>query len=150
MRKEILSAIETLPGVFHANTWGQPLEENLIELLIEKANLDPKRKARLCLHPAPNEIMQVTYIAFSRSYSDKIHKHPHRPEVIIPIYGLARHSIYDHDGRILRSQMLSGNNPVASITAINSLHNLEVLSDNFVMIEVGTGPFMPTSTIYID
>ena len=149
-RREILSAIETAPGVFHANSWDQPLEENLIELLIEKANLNPKRKARLCLHPTPNEIMQVTYIAFGSSYSDKIHKHPYRPEIIIPIYGLARHSVYDHDGTILRSQILNSNNPVASTTGINSLHNLEVLSENFVMIEIGMGPFMPTSTIYID
>jgi cupin fold WbuC family metalloprotein len=150
IRKEIRSATETTSGVFHANKWGQQLEENLIELLIEKASLNPKRKARLCLHPTPNEIMQVTYIAFCRPYSDQIHKHPHRPEIVIPIYGVALHSIYDHDGMILRSQTLDGENPVASITEMNSLHNIEVLSDNFVMIEIGTGPFMPTSTIYID
>lgn len=39
MSKEILSARETMPGVFHAAAWGQPLEENLLELLIESAKI---------------------------------------------------------------------------------------------------------------
>lgn len=148
IRKEILSATETMPGVFHAAAWGQPLEENLIELLIEKAKLNSNRKARLCLHPTSDELLQVTYLAFSSPYSDRVHRHPHRPEVVIPIHGLARHSTYDNEGRILRSELLDGNNPVANSTEIDSWHALEVLSENFVMIEIGTGPFLSTSTEY--
>ena len=149
MEEHILSARETLPGVFHALTWGQPLEENLLELLIEKAQSNSNRKARLCLHPTSDELLQVTYLAFSSPYSDKVHKHPHRPEVVIPIHGLARHTTFDFEGRILRSQVLDGNNPVASSTQIDSWHALEVLSESFVMIEIGTGPFLPTSTEYL-
>lgn len=148
MPKEILSARETVPGVFHAAAWGQPLEENLIELLIEKAKVNSNRKARLCLHPTSDELLQVTYLAFSSPYSDKMHKHPYRPEVVIPIYGLARHSIFDLEGQILRSEVLDGNNPVANSTQVGSWHVLEVLSESFVMIEIGTGPFTSTSTVY--
>jgi len=148
MQNEIFSATETMPGVFHAHAWGQPLEENLLELLIEKAKINLNRKARLCLHPTFDELLQVTYLAFSSPYSDKVHKHPHRPEVVIPIHGVARHSTFDSEGRILRSQVLDGNNPVANSTQVNSWHALEILSDSFVMIEIGTGPFVSTSTVY--
>jgi cupin fold WbuC family metalloprotein len=148
MPKEILSANETMPGVFHAAAWGQPLEENLLELLIEKAKMNAHHKARLCLHPTSDEFLQVTYLAFRKPYSDKLHRHPHRQEVVIPIHGLARHSTFDHEGRVLRSQVLDGNNPVANSTQIDVWHSLEVLSESFVMIEIGTGPFVSTSTIY--
>lgn len=148
MREEILSAKETMPGVYHAAAWGQPLEENLLELLIEKATENINRKARLCLHPTSDELLQVTYLAFSSPYSDKVHKHPHRPEVVIPIFGQARHSSFDFDGQILRTHLLDGANPVANSTQQDSWHSLEVLSESFVMIEIGTGPFVTTSTVY--
>lgn len=70
-------AKETLQGVFHAHNWGQDFSEDLLETLIQEAKHNSNRKARLCLHPNPNEPLQVTYIAFSSPYSDRIHKHPH-------------------------------------------------------------------------
>ena len=70
------SIIETNPGVFHLRAWGEQLGENLIELLIELANTQSNHEARLCLHPSPDEQLQVTYLAFTRPYTDKIHKHP--------------------------------------------------------------------------
>jgi len=148
MEEHFLSAKETLPGVFHALTWGQPLEENLFELLIEKARLNSNRKARLCLHPTSDELLQVTYLAFFSPYCDRVHKHPSRPEVVIPIQGLARHTTFDFAGQILTSQVLDGTNPVAISTQADSWHALEILSESFVMIEIGIGPFTATSTVY--
>lgn len=148
MGKVILSKYETKSGVFHANSWGQPLEEDLLEQLIEKARVNPNRKARLCLHPTPDEILQVTYLAFIRPYADKIHKHPHRPEVVIPVLGEARHTSYDSGGSVLESRILNGVIPVAVSTQVETWHALEVISEFFVMVEIGTGPFVPTSTVY--
>jgi cupin fold WbuC family metalloprotein len=148
MRKILDSENETLPGVFHAKSWGQILDENLLEQLIEVAKLNSNRKARLCLHPTSDEMLQVTYLAFSRPYADKIHKHPHRPEVVIPILGEARHTSYDMQGNVSGSRILKGTIPVAVSTQVETWHALEVISEFFVMVEIGTGPFLPTSTIY--
>ena len=142
------SIIETSPGVFHARAWGEQLEENLIELLIELAKTQSSHKARLCLHPGPEEQLQVTYLAFTKPYSDKIHQHPHRPEVLVPLYGLAFHSIFNNEGEVVKKQLLDGTRPVANSTNVNEWHAIEVESENFVMLEIGTGPFLPTSTIY--
>ena len=146
--KNILSSTETMQGVFHAADFGQPLEEILLEQLIVRSKLNSNKKARLCLHPTSDELLQVIYLAFSSPYSDKVYKHPYWPEVVIPIHGLARHSTFDLEGRVLRSQVLDGTNPVANSTQVNSGHALEALSEGFVMIEIGTGPFTSTSTVY--
>ena len=148
MGKVILSENETMPGVFHAKTWGEALEEDLLDQLIEKAKVSSNRKARLCLHPTPDEMLQVTYLAFSRPYVDKIHKHPHRPEVVIPVLGEARHTSYDGEGNVLQSRILNGAIPVAVSTQMETWHALEVISEFFVMVEIGTGPFLQTSTVY--
>lgn len=110
--------------------------------------MNSNRKERLCLHSTSDELLQVTYLAFSSPYSDKVYKRPHWPEVVIPIHGLARHSTFDLQGRVLRSQVLDGTNPVANSMQVNSWHTLEGLSGGFVMIEIGTGPFTSTSTLY--
>jgi cupin fold WbuC family metalloprotein len=142
------SIIETNPGVFHACAWGEQLEENLIELLVELAKTQSNHKARLCLHPGPDEKLQVTYLSFTKPYSDKIHKHPHKPEVVVPLYGLAFHSIFNNEGEVVKRQLLDGTRPIAISTRVNEWHAIEVESENFVMLEIGTGPFLPTSTIY--
>jgi cupin fold WbuC family metalloprotein len=148
MKKAIHSENETKPGVFHAKRWGQTLEDNFLEKLVEEARVNPNRKARFCLHPTSDEMLQVTYLAFSRPYSDKVHKHPHRPEVVIPILGEAQHTSFDIAGNILESRVLTGANPVAVSTQMLTWHALEVISEYFVMVEIGTGPFLPTSTVY--
>lgn len=142
------AATETLPGVFHAMSWGRRLPEDLLEQLIEQASLNPKRKARLCVHPTSDELLQVTYLAFCRPYSDGIHSHPHRVEVLIPILGMAKYSTFDKTGSIVSSQLLTGESPVAVSTSERIWHAIEVLSESFVMIEIGLGPFTDDSTVY--
>ena len=44
--KAIHSENETKPGDFHAKGWGQSLEDNLLEKLIEEAKVNANRKAR--------------------------------------------------------------------------------------------------------
>jgi len=142
------SITETSPGVFHARAWGERLDENLMEILIEIAKSQSNHKARLCLHPDPDEKLQVTYLAFTKPYSDKIHKHPNRPEVVVPLYGLAFHSIFNSKGELIKKQLLDGTRTVAISTKINEWHTIELESENFVMLEIGIGPFLPNSTIY--
>ena len=147
-KKPIQSAIETLPGVFHALKWGQPIERDLLKILIETARKNINHKARFCLHPNPNELLQVTYLAFTKPYSDRIHKHPDKIEVVVPIYGQALHKTYDSDERIIRNVKMDGSNPVALSTTFGSWHAVEILSEDFVMLEIGTGPFLSTSTLF--
>ena len=141
-------AVESESGVFHSNSWDQHLSTKILLELIEQAKLNKNRKASLCLHPSPKEMLQVTYLAFYKPYQDKIHSHPNRTEVIIPIFGRAKHSIFDENGEIVSSKILDENESIASSTPAKVWHAIEVLSDYFLMLEIGTGPFNSESTVY--
>jgi cupin fold WbuC family metalloprotein len=141
-------SIQTGPGIFHAIEWGLKLPENLFEELIEVASNHELHKARFCLHPNPEEKMQVTYLAFKAPYADRIHKHPHRPEVLIPLSGVAVHSTFNAHAEIIASQTMDGAKPISFSTPLSAWHNLKVVSESFVMIEIGIGPFISSSTVY--
>jgi cupin fold WbuC family metalloprotein len=141
-------SIQTGPGIFHAIKWGSELPENLFEELTEVASNNESHKARLCLHPNPEEKMQVTYLAFKAPYADRVHRHPHRPEVLIPLSGIAVHSTFNDRGEIIASQTMDGSKPKTFSSALGAWHSLEVVSESFVMIEIGSGPFKQDSTTY--
>ena len=143
------SVNETLPGVFHALVWGQDLPEDFMNLLVEKARINPNRKARLCLHPNPSELLQITYLAFCSPYSDKIHSHPHRSEVLVPVIGQAKHTTFNIAAHIISSKIIDGSFPVPISTPKGVWHAIEVLTPSFIMIEVGTGPFLKDSTVFL-
>lgn len=141
-------ARETAPGVFHANSWGINISQKILSELISHAKLNQNKKARLCLHPTPNELLQVTYLAFCHPYRDQIHFHPHRVEVLVPILGRAKYVTYDQDGQILESKILKESEPFTISTSSGIRHAIEVLSESFVVLEIGTGPFTHDSTVY--
>jgi hypothetical protein len=140
-------AKQTSDGVYHAIKWDVNLPDSFIYDLIEEAKANISRKARLCLHPDPSELLQFTYLAFASPYKDKIHSHPNRPEIIYPILGSALHSIFDSNANLLKSTTLTSEKPVALGTPVGKWHSLEVQSDAFVMLEIGTGPFSDDSTV---
>jgi cupin fold WbuC family metalloprotein len=146
---EFLFMNETASGVFHMLDWGQELPENFLNQLVEKARVNPNRKARLCLHPSPTELLQVTYLAFFNPYSDKIHCHPHRVEVLVPILGQAKHTTFNAAAQAVSSKIIDGSFPAAISTAQGTWHAIEVLTPIFVMIEIGTGPFLRDSTTFL-
>lgn len=143
-------AKETSNGVYHAFKWDVDLPDSLIYDLIEEAKASDSRKARFCLHPDPSELLQFTYIAFAAPYRDKIHCHPDRIEIIYPIFGSALHSTFNSKTNLLKSTTLDSEQPVALATPFGNWHSLEVKSDYFVMLEISTGPFINSSTVYLD
>lgn len=142
-------SVETGKQIFHCTSWDLRVDEEVISDLISEAKKNDGNKARLCLHQKPEEVMQVTYLAFIAPYEDKIHCHPNRSEVLIPIYGEAESRTYHDDGLLLSSQIMRGRSGEAFASAIGTWHSLRVLTEEFVMIEVGMGPFRDDSTVLL-
>jgi cupin fold WbuC family metalloprotein len=134
-------------GVFHANSWNTVVDETMVAELVSIAKENADGKARLCLHPDAAELMQVTYLAFNAKYNEAIHKHPHRPEVLIPIRGKAERRIHNEAGEIVNSQIMAGGSGMAFSTERNLWHSLILKSETFVMVEIGLGPFGSDSTV---
>jgi hypothetical protein len=101
------------------------------------------------LHPDPSELLQFTYLAFASPYRDKIHSHPNRPEVIFPIFGSAVHRTFDAKTNLIQSTELNAQRPVAVGTDIGIWHSIELQSEVFVMLEIGSGPFSSDSTVFM-
>ena len=139
---------EKSPGVFHAKSWNTQLDLESIEELFKIARLS-NNKSRLCLHPNIYENMQVTYLAFLKPYKDKLHFHPSRSEILIPIIGDAEHRIFDKKGEIVSKSILSARLKSAISIESNTVHSLELISSKLLMLEIGSGPFTSESTIYI-
>ena len=142
-------ARETAPGVFHMLSWGLSVPENVFDELIIEASKNSNRKARLCLHPNVGDETQVTYLAFVAPYQDRIHKHPTKPEVLIPILGEAIFRYYGEDSEMKYSSIMSGTKPISITIPKNSWHSVEIQSSSFMMLEVSKGPFNTKSTEYL-
>jgi cupin fold WbuC family metalloprotein len=138
------------PGVFHAKKWGLDITSDILESLIWEAKISLNRKARLCLHPSPGELLQITYLAFYSPYKDRVHCHPNRIETMIPIQGTAKFLTFDSGGALKKEILFKDNDCISVSTPKSIWHAIEVLSEVFVMIEVGMGPFSTNSTLYLE
>lgn len=140
---------QTQPGVFHAFHWGQSIPKDFVKALVREAETNPNRKARLCLHPSPKEITQITFIALASPYEDRLHIHPHKPEVMIPVSGRAELIVRDELNLNTEIALLDSENFVPVSIESGVLHAIRVLSHSFVFMEIGNGPFNTESTLYI-
>jgi len=143
-------ATQTKNQIFHSHSWNVTVDEELISDLVFQARKNENNKARLCLHSRPEEVMQVTYLAFVAPYEDKVHCHPYRAEVLIPIIGEAEARCFDDQGNVLKIQTMRGGSGESFSSSSGTWHSLKVISSEFVMIEVGEGPFRADSTVFFN
>lgn len=138
------------PDVFHAIDWGQEISDGDIEKLLELAAKLPERKARICLHPRTDELTQVTILALIAPYADRLHKHPHKPEIMIPLLGTAELKIQSNGKSKEITRHLIADSRIPVSIPQNTPHALSVTSNRFVFIEIGNGPFSNDSTLYLE
>jgi len=142
-------SLNTAKQIFHSKSWNLKVDDELIGDLLLHARQNENNKARFCLHPNSSQLMQVTYLAFIAPYEDKIHCHPFRPEVLVPILGQAEARTFDESGKLLKSELMIGGSGHAFSTDSGHWHSLRVKSTEFVMIEIGAGPFRSDSTVFL-
>jgi cupin fold WbuC family metalloprotein len=143
-------SVETGKQIFHSKSWSLTVDDDLISDLILEAKKNSNHKARLCMHGSPEETLQVTYLAFIAPYEDGIHCHPHRPEVLVPVIGKAESRTFDNEGNLLTTQIMHGGSGQSFSTEMGKWHSIKVLTDQFVMIEIGIGPFKSDSTQFLN
>ena len=143
-----LYGVQTQEGVFHSRSWNVSLPVNFLQLLLEELDNLKLSKIRFCIHPLPSDITQITYLAFKKPYEDAVHKHPRHNEIVIPLLGESLHRTFRDDGSLVKESLMTGGDPTPISTEIGKWHSIKILSGYFAMIEIGSGPFMPGSTIY--
>lgn len=136
------------PGVYHAPRWGECLNENTIDKLIDLAAATPNQLARLCLHPSPDCMEHQMLIAMSRTAPYPIHCHPAKNEAVLPVLGEALHLTYDADGLVVSENRLGRGSSIYLSTLAGVWHSMNAVTDWFVYWEMAPGPFDPSSTMH--
>jgi len=138
---------EAYPNVFYGKNQNNFLEKKDIKELL-KIMKHRGKTVRYCLHEKITDLVHVSVIATNKAYPNNIHKHPHKIETIYALKGNANLCLYVNDQNDKEIQNLSSSNFSLIQIPKNTFHNFELISNNFVFIEISEGPFNSESTLY--
>lgn len=124
-----------------------------LEELKELAMKNPRKRARICTHKNPGELLHEMFIVHTKETTIPVHKHLDRAESLTVLHGRADLVLFDDDGRIRETipmgEIGSGlpfyyrlSNPI--------FHTLKIHSPFLVFLEATTGPFQRGSTVFFD
>ncbi len=136
-----------LPGVYHSRSWGIRLNESFLDALAIIAKESDNGKARLCMHPSPDDREQQMLVALTRDCVDQIHLHPDKGETVLWVRGSAEHRTFDKSGAIVQRTALGPLGFQYVHTPAGVPHHVVILSEVFIFWEFAKGPFGKNSTI---
>lgn len=136
-----------LPGVYHSRSWGIRLDESHLDALEVIAKESQNGKARLCMHPSPEDHEQQMLVTLSKDCVDQIHLHPEKGETVLWVRGSAEHRTFDKSGAIAQRTPLGPTGFQYLHTPAGVPHHVIVLSEVFIFWEFAKGPFHQDSTV---
>jgi cupin fold WbuC family metalloprotein len=126
------------------------IDANLLDFLREKAERNPRRRCRICLHDAPDALIHEMFIAHGRDVFVPPHAHLNRGESFTVLSGLATLFLLDGQGRpteqIPMGEQGSGR-AVCVFVPANQWHTQVFESDMVIFHEVTSGPFEPSQNV---
>jgi cupin fold WbuC family metalloprotein len=122
-----------------------------INWLINQAEGNLRKRARLCTHRNTEELLHEMFIVLARDTYIKPHKHLGKPESFHVLEGLVDVVLFDENGDVLE-MMRMGNYESGMAFYYRILdplyHTLLIRSNVLVFHETTTGPFNPTDTVF--
>jgi cupin fold WbuC family metalloprotein len=123
------------------------LGPDIVEALTVEAKANQNNRARICMHPAIDDLEQQMLIVMVDDAVDVPHMHLHKKEALIPIVGAAEYQTFDYEG-VLLDQLLLGEDGVQYVSSPLGVHHRVVLKTPvFAFWEFALGPFTSESTI---
>jgi cupin fold WbuC family metalloprotein len=126
--------------------------EEIAWLKAEAAEL-PRRRARLCAHPAPEAGLHEMIIVHERMAYVRPHRHHGKSESFHILEGEALAVILEEDGRIAQVHDMAAHGsgkPYFYRMPEKVFHTLLIASDWLVFHEATSGPFDPAKTEFPD
>lgn len=139
-------SIQKSPEVFHAKSWGINWGKELIDELKKVASNSNLNRARLCFHPYTNDLHQEMLIVMKKEVIEKPQMRINGFDSKIVIEGEAKICYYSNDGEIIQEIKLGDNHSKYVHTRSQQFHNLVILSEWFVFLEILNGPFTENTT----
>jgi cupin fold WbuC family metalloprotein len=151
--KDISKYKQSASGVWTPDDQFPSVSYRDLSNLSEEARGLPRKRSRICVHPAETDRLQEMFIAFSGDSYIRPSFHSNKDESIHFIKGRGKYVFFDDEGRVLRDVRLG---PYDSDLAFylrvpgNSIHSLIPLSSEIIAHEVAQGPFKKASTLFPD
>ena len=141
-----LIARRTSQEVFHANEWGISWGREVVDELKDVAALSERARARLCLHPAPEDLHQEMLIVMADTAVERAQRRTIGFDTKVVIEGNATLRYYTPTGDLTRSVKLGRDQAIYIHSRSTEYHSLLVESDWFVFLEILQGPFDNATT----
>lgn len=144
---------EINPEVFYAKSSIAKVDRLAIDFLKEKAAANPRKRARLCLHPDTEDALHEMIIVHARDAYVRPHRHIGKPESFHVIEGQLKVLIFDELGSVIETiEMgdLSSGKTFCYRLSEPLFHTVVPLSDFVVFHEVTKGPFCRQDCLFAD
>ena len=116
--------------------------------LQQEAAIDPRLRARICLHDSTMDPLQQMIIGLCRTTYIPPHRHMVRDESLQVMSGVVRVIFFDGDGKVTRAAELGGEGkqmlPLCRVPK-GMWHMLTVCTEFAVVHETAPGPFLRDS-----
>jgi cupin fold WbuC family metalloprotein len=129
------------------------VDDATIDMLIEAAGSEPKRRARLNLHNSDDDLLHEMIIAFCKDSLNMPHRHIGKSESMHVMRGRVLVVFFDGFGNPTRRVMLGAADwrslPSVFRMATPLWHTVIPLEDKVVVHETTNGPFIPGKNMEI-
>ena len=135
-----MNLIKKRNGVFYTNAEIRKIDENIIQILNNKAISENNKLVRLCLHTNENKNLMSMLILIREKYIYPPHKHVWKDEFYTILKGNCIYQEFDNSGKTKLSTTLHKGESLLNHN--KSFHVLKPNTDLFCFIETTTGPFI--------
>lgn len=105
-----------------------------------------RRRTNLNFHQSHNDPIQRMFNALAADTYVRPHRHPGLWELFAHIRGDAVLLTFDNEGRVTGRMDLGSGKVKALEVPAGAWHSVVALSDDAVIMEIKTGPYVPTAT----
>ena len=120
------------------------IDDNLLNLVSAQAKESPRQRMNYNFHQSLEDKCHRFLNAVEPGTKVEIHRHPTKDESFVLLRGRVRVNIYNDDGTVLESVVLSPEEELYGVDIPKNVwHNVESLESGSVFFECKEGPFVP-------
>ena len=138
--------------VYYSNSTPSIINKNNIILLKEIAKYKGLSVCRICMHTSDSEIIHEMLMIHTKPHYTKPLKQNKKSLSYHVIEGFAELKLYDDSGVVQKNILIGDRESDQSFIRLDSkiFRSLESKSDYFIFLEVASGPFKDSDTIWMD
>lgn len=120
------------------------LTQEVLDSVSQKAKESPRLRMNFNVHTFIEDKVHRMFNAMEPGTIVPIHRHQASDETMVMLRGSLRVNLYDSSGDIIESHIIKANSSVFGIDIKTGIyHDVEVLEEGTVMLEIKEGPYEP-------